>query len=393
MVQFKPWQQNLLLVCFGIFSGLVVFEIALRLVNFSYPKFYIANDVRGRVHRPGAEGWWRSEGEAYIKINRDGLRDIDRQQTKPQNTFRIALLGDSFAAAFQVPQAKTFAAILENKLSQCPKFEGKNVEVINFGVSGYGTAQQLLTLRTSVWSYSPDLVLLTLLTGNDIRNNSKSLEPDKVRPFFVYEADRLVPDFSFRNDPMFQLNQSKEYLRLGHLIARVVDSIGTRKQIKEDLATQAKTLREPGMDEAIYLEPTTPEWQEAWQITEDLLKLIDREIQEKNAEFWVVTLSNSPQVHPNPAIRQQYRQRWGIQDLFYPDRRIKKIGDRAGFPVLNLAPLFQKYADRNRTFFHGFKNTALGIGHWNETGHALAGETMAKRLCAEFEPNAAQNAF
>lgn len=70
-----------------------------------------------------------------------------------------------------------------------------------------------------------------------------------------------------------------------------------------------------------------------------------------------------------------------MTDLFYPDSRIEELGRRVGFPVLNLAPAFQAYADQSHVFLHGFANTKLGINHWNEAGHRLAGELIAARLC------------
>ena len=48
---------------------------------------------------------------------------------------------------------QTFWSLLERKLQECHAFPGKNVEVINFGVSGYDTAQELITLRQTVWDY------------------------------------------------------------------------------------------------------------------------------------------------------------------------------------------------------------------------------------------------
>ena len=69
--------------------------------------------------------------------------------------------------------------------------------MINFGVSGYGTAQELLTLRHYVWDYSPDIVLMAFLPGNDVRNNSKELEPEKLRPFFRLRDGELELDRSF----------------------------------------------------------------------------------------------------------------------------------------------------------------------------------------------------
>jgi hypothetical protein len=74
----------------------------------------------------------------------------------------------------------------------------------------------------------------------------------------------------------------------------------------------------------------------------------------------------------------------GVADLFYPDRRIQALGEREGFVVLSLSRPFQAYADDRGVFLHGFENTALGKGHWNEAGHRLAGELIAKRLCADW---------
>src|SRR5438445_13415775 len=70
-------------------------------------------------------------------------------------------------------------------------------EIINFGVSGYGTAQELQILRHRVWAYSPDMILLAFLTGNDIRNNSRALERDDRIPYFVHQGKDLVLDDRF----------------------------------------------------------------------------------------------------------------------------------------------------------------------------------------------------
>lgn len=58
---------------------------------------------------PGASFEWQGEGErSFIQANKDGLRDREHTKEKPPKTFRIALVGDSFAEALQVPMEKTF---------------------------------------------------------------------------------------------------------------------------------------------------------------------------------------------------------------------------------------------------------------------------------------------
>jgi hypothetical protein len=110
--------------------------------------------------------------------------------------------------------------------------------------------------------------------------------------------------------------------------------------------------------------------------------MVQQEAAAHGARFLAVTLSNGVQVYSDPEARRDYIERWGARDnLFYPDFRIKALGERLGFAVLNLAPPFQEYADRNHVFFHGFTNTHLGTGHWNAEGHRYAGELIAQRLC------------
>jgi len=112
---------RLLLVLGGIVIALVIAELCLRLSGFTYFNPYIVDADVGYSLRPGAEGWWQKEGHTYIKINSHGFRDLEHTIEKPTGTFRIAILGDSFAEALQVPLEKTFWSEMEPKLQHCPQ--------------------------------------------------------------------------------------------------------------------------------------------------------------------------------------------------------------------------------------------------------------------------------
>jgi hypothetical protein len=191
------------LLCASVLAAFLLGEIALRAWGFSFPSFTQPDELTGSRLRPGLEGWNLTEGEAYIRINSRGLRDREHTLEKPRDVYRVAVLGDSYAEALQVDLEKTFWSQLPAALERCGYQADKRIETINFGVSGYGTAQQLLTLRHRVWAYAPDLVLLAFFPGNDVRNNSKVLEPEKLRPFFVVKDGALILDESFRHDPAF----------------------------------------------------------------------------------------------------------------------------------------------------------------------------------------------
>ena len=130
---------RLALIAGGIFLGLLIAEIALRVAGFQYFNPYIVDRDVGYSLRPGAEGWWKKEGLTYVKINSHGFRDREHTFTKPADTLRIAILGDSYAEAFQVPLEKTFWSIMEQRIAHCPQPSKAKVEVLNFGVSGFST--------------------------------------------------------------------------------------------------------------------------------------------------------------------------------------------------------------------------------------------------------------
>jgi hypothetical protein len=402
-----------MLLCAIIFA-LFVAEIALRVGGYSYPVFYTPDTVRGFALRPGVSGWYRKEGEAYVRINSEGLRDREHAKQKPPGTLRIALLGDSFSEALQVPLEDTFWVVMEEKLQGCRAFNGgRRVEVINFGVSGYGTGQQLLTLREHAWEYSPDIVMLAMTTNNDITDNSRSLKKTEEIPYFVYRDGQLTLDDSFRHTRTFRLRHSslshagrwlREHLRVvqafhegqytlkNYLAARRAPAppvapkpagganapaTNAAARRADDIAT---AMNELGLDNLIYSEPTDAARQEAWRVTEGLLRLMRDEVRARGAHFLVATLSSGVQVHPRPEVRAAFLARVGATDIFYPDARLKSLGDREGFPVLTLAPSLQQYAEQHQVFLHGFGNS-LGNGHWNSTGHRIAGELLAQKIC------------
>jgi len=386
---FKAIRGQLALIFAGIILGLAVTECALRLLGFGQQGFYQWDPDRGWALRPGASGWQRREGNAFVQINRDGMRDREHRYRKPKDTIRIAFVGDSFTEAEQVALEDDFVSVVERQLGTCERLYGKKTETLNFACDGYGTAQELVTLR-AVWKFSPDIVVLVFFAGNDIRNNSPDLEWHLCQPFYLTGADQLVPAGPFIDSPVFRLEcavkfesrQSALLNILGDTVARMRSIAKSRKALvaahQSDVAAPSG---EPGLEDAIYQTLTNQTWENAWNVTEKLITAMNDEVREHGAQFLVVTASVGSQVYPDPAWRARYQKRLNVPDLFYPDYRIRELGERLGFQVLNLAPAFQIYADKHHAFLHGFINTRLGFGHWNETGHHLAGRLIGDRLC------------
>lgn len=399
MRKLSLWGQQLSLILGGIMAGVFLGELALHLGGIKGLKkpsepvsfdVYRLDDPAGAWSlNPGASFEWQGEGErSFIQANKDGLRDREHTKEKPPKTFRIAVVGDSFAEALQVPMEKTFWWKARKQLNKkCTALSDRKVEVINFGVQGYGTAQELMTLRHKVWKYSPDLVILAFFPGNDLINNSKKLDFHKRRPYFVYKNGELVPDLSWLkmspkehdylnfslvdNLPTWLVNKSR-ILRL----VRQVD-LDNKKRLLD--ATEKKRSSKN------FQEPIDPVWKEAWQVTEGLITLMNQEVKAKKADFMVLIVSTGSQVHPDPIARQGHMKQSGIKDLYYPNQRIKSLGDSLNITTLDTVPRLREYAEKNKTCVHGFPNALLCEGHWNNQGHEQVGQLIAQHLCDKFK--------
>jgi hypothetical protein len=377
----RRWLKHSLLIFAGLGLGVAIGEIALRLAGYSVPSFYRRDPVIGATLRPNAEGWWTREGRTYIRINSRGLRDREHALAKPADTVRIAVLGDSFAEALQVPIERTFWAVAEAMLRDCRYLGKQDVEVINFGVSGYGPAQELLTLRQRVWDYDPDVVLLAVTTRNDVSDSSRALKLSDDIPYFTLANGQLVLDDSFRDVPAFRdqvslSRRSAVWIRDHSRVAQAVVFSGALAA-----RTWARGLDlDGGSGLASYRTPRNAVWQEAWAVTEALIGRIRDDVEARQKTFVVVTLSGPVQIDPDPQVRQAAMKKYGIDDFFYPDLRIRNFCERERIRVLTLAPPMRAFAETHRVQLHGSGRMA-GRGHWNETGHRVAGEMIATWLC------------
>jgi hypothetical protein len=328
--------RNVALALGSVVIALTLCEICMRAAGISFPRFDRPDALLGGSLIPGASGWYTQEGHAFVAINAAGFRDRDRDLVPPPGGLRIAVLGDSFTEARHVAQEETFAAVAERALAGCAALADRPAEILNFGVSGYGTAQELLLLRERVWSWHPNEVVLAFFVGNDLRNNTQPLQKGG-RPYFVYQDGRLVLDSSF-NDSFGQRLRTgplgqRFYALLPHVrVLQLLMEATELRRRSEQLARFEEEKRtatleageEPGLDNQVYREPSDPDWQLAWRTTEDLLRMMRDDVRSHGARFLLLTLSTGIQVNPDPAVRARFAQKLGADpDLLYPDRRAR----------------------------------------------------------------------
>ena len=133
------------------------------------------------------------------KSNSLGFRDYEHERTKKPGAFRIAVIGDSIAAGHTVHNTEeTFPVLVESKL----RASNAGVEVLNFGVSGYNTQQEVETLKERGLAFSPDLVLVSYNLNDRVRTDggilSTLLAEARGSPGFLAEDSWLANSALFR---------------------------------------------------------------------------------------------------------------------------------------------------------------------------------------------------
>lgn len=186
---------------------LLPLEILYRLItkqNYSANKnnqyrFYQYDSLLGWKGAPNVSDVFRREEFEYVvKHNKYGMRQGDVNLHKGKK-FRIAVLGDSFVWGIGVPDELRFTEILQAKLSD-------NVEILNFGVSGYSPIQYKLMID-NVLEFEPDVILLVFCFSNDFVDNVLFYRYGYFKPYAelskkdgLIVSSKKIPDVRrFRN--------------------------------------------------------------------------------------------------------------------------------------------------------------------------------------------------
>ena len=395
---------SVFLVLLSVGLGVIVAEVAIRLLGLGTPVFYAYSSTRGWKLRAGTAAWQTQEGRAFVRLNRWGYRGTDWTRIKPSGTLRIAVLGDSFVEGQQVAEQATACELIERMLTRMlptlvrGRYRGlRRVEVLNFGVDGYGTAQEFFTLTEDVWQFSPDIVVLAFFPGNDVRNNSAVLEGDKCRPFFVPHGNELLLGGPFVDSRLFHFQC---FLRFESYHSQLLNLLGEARSALRSMQRKGrppadpqpvsyrsvrvstKDLHEPGINDLIYRPPINNDWRDAWSVSEAEVVMTEQSVHAQHALFLLAIIGTGIQLAPSPAFQAGYLSAVGGTDLFYPGHRLAALGAQKGFAVLDLAPPMKTYAQDNQVYFHGFPNTAMGTGHWNERGNRFAAALIANKLAA-----------
>jgi hypothetical protein len=370
------------LVVAGTLTALLLAEAFLAIARpqvIRLPRVWQYDSELGWSNQPNAVGRLVSpEFDVEFRINEAGLRGPEVARRKPAGTRRVALLGDSFAQGWGVAEADSLRARLEALLRAQG---GGPVEVLSFGVAGYGTDQALLMLRERARSFGPDVVVLVAY-GNDLWDNGSPTGNGGgwrhvPRPHFQAESGGLrllgspVARSPYWDEPRFPsrgwlMRQGARSARYSHLAALVSRALRT---------TEAVQIFPAAYYERIYARRPDAAARAAWKLTGLLVGACVSETRAAGARFVLMYASDRSEVDPEERRAPELRLSAGAPGELsadVPNAAFAQMAAAHDIEFVDLRAAMLAAPDAGPYFFEE--------RHWNERGHALAARAVAAIL-------------
>jgi hypothetical protein len=354
----------------------ILSEIILRFLPAKYTEFtdrisYNSDDEIGYLPTPLQDQNYTTNcvKNSHITTNEVGMRITPKF---PNKQLKISLLGDSFLHGLTVPDSFHLATKL-SLLTQS--------EVMNGGVSGYGTYQELLLWRKLMKPKKPKITILFLFLEKDIKDNQCALA----------RADGQIysPCCEVKNDNILQSKEFEKrtntnegftnWLKKNCYTFRAVKNLLKSKNINK---TGKDFFNEPSFAYNVYRPNFDKKWEDGWKITEWCLATLKKECDEIGSKLLVVNVPGPVQWSYNwkKEISKQIQDDFLPKDLNlkYAQNRYQLILNKHNIESLDLTPYFISY--RNE---YQLKEPVFGWccdSHWNPIGHQLVADKITNQL-------------
>jgi hypothetical protein len=408
---------RLALVISGLLLPLLVFELALRTLgpifpgNYQTGSYLVANPIYGRFHVPRFDGWIRApEFISRVRTNSIGLRDDETSVPKPDGTFRILVLGDSYVEGAQVMVGEPFTEVLERALNARPEYPGRPLryDVLNAGVAGWGQAPQYLWLKQEGLSLEPDLVVLQFYPGNDIADlgcRTFGMEESRKVCFYLNDRGELYQDeMKWRapdpGDPVRAALRNHSLLFNAFetgVLEKLESGTLTVDQLWQDAwrsagASDGEVSSEPRGEaherwrfQLNVYGQNLPQrdarrWETAWRIERELIAAMKRESEAAGAQFLLTVAPDTSQLFPEEWEKtvRDYRLDSIRPDPRLPLRRLERIARDTDALYLDHGPFLQQAASTSsRPLWYRFD------GHFTAVGHEAVARSLEAFLLAQ----------
>lgn len=392
------WARDGLIMVVIALVMLALLELGLR-VYVGPPAFQYDPELIASLAPSVSKVYVRSVdgGPHFIRweTNDEGFRGPPLDPAADQ---RVIVFGDSNVQARFSTQELSFTGQLERLLEEPT---GKNVEVINAGVVGFGPDQSLIRMRSLIERYEPDALVFHLFTENDfgdiVRNRLFELDPSGklVRTPHPVTPDERMPTGWWSRPPGELLRNSmisifanayaqglarskQPHPELEHDPERF--RRGALGQHERELAVyQAGAPRKYSMfsdhyEADIAFAPDGESARLEYALLRAVLEQAGRIASDHSLPFLVVIQPASRDLTTN--LPNHHRV---LEDIPGYDRRrldswMESICRELGLDFVNLFDVFEATGRPNEMYF------PTPDPHWNEAGQRVAAESVAEKL-------------
>jgi hypothetical protein len=326
-------------------------------LTYRYPQGLYVDDA-DLVYRltPGFNGKFVTpEYTVGVAVSSQGLREDRDYGPKTPGTFRILVVGDSFTMAHSVEAPETFVKVLERQLAEHAPPD-VHYEVLNAGVPGYNTVQEMAYLKRDGLALNPDLVILAFFVGNDIADNAVPADHVVVRDGYLVERKSpggMLPD-GFR---LFLARHSHLYHLLWPYQRAFLRSGGLEELRREQLGQMAIYAT---ADDALP---------DAWARTNEQLEALAA--LRKNGRMPAAAIAVIPDlVQVAPQIAPVAVFDGATYDVAAPERKLLATARRLALPAVDLLPAFQAVPAPENLYFPQDR-------HLTVAGNVLVGRALA----------------
>ena len=301
-----------------------------------------------------------------LQTNTQGFNDKEWTTEKPAAVRRIAILGDSYIAGAELPRNQIMVPQLETRLNNS---DGPRCQVMNFGVGGSSTGQQLVLYRALASKYDLDIVVICFMTESDVYDNSDELASNPILRCRIGDNGQLEK---------VRVSEAKQYgSRMLNRYSRFYDwqkSVinGFVKQLRRGIMPLKSQYR-------VYNSNPGPRYLRAWKLTEKILEQFQAETARNEVSLLVVSMPGSNQIY-----RDQFKQlieqagEGARMEVDYPDTQLAAICHRLNIPCFSLLPAFRAAAPDRNSQVISQRLFLKGTGHFNKKGHELAAVAISE---------------
>jgi lysophospholipase L1-like esterase len=201
-------------------------------------------DYTIRQLRPNTSFWNTSmDGRWKYAVNAQGFREYeDIGYTKPSGQVRILSIGDSQTQGIEVRQEQTYSEVIERFLNTHGD-TNKTYQVINAGISSFGTEEELVFLENEGIKYNPDVVILGFY-ANDLSDSSASNLFKVENGELAVNATYYVPGpgLAYKLNRLSLFRWLSEHSYLYSFVTKNVSASITQMRTHEGETTQATAV-------------------------------------------------------------------------------------------------------------------------------------------------------